>query len=100
MPPDWKADIDPDSATLRVGETVSIVVRSFDKAGALLPTVPYHLFTPQFFDPTRGKKPIVNRWSRPNSIEAVRVVAIDTGTTTLVGRIGSQQVTTKLKIHP
>ena len=98
MPAEWKIDIEPDSATLRVGDSVTVLVRAHDKTGTPLPIVPYHLFTPEFFEATSGKKPIVNRWSWTNALEPVEVVAIDTGTTTLIGRIGSQEVTTKLRI--
>src|SRR5262245_19033767 len=100
MPAEWKIDLEPDSTTLRVGDSVSVLVRAYDKTGTPLPTVPYHLFTPEFFEAASGKRPIVNRWSWTNALEPVNVVAIDTGTTTLIGRIGSQEVTTKLRIVP
>ena len=98
MPAEWRIDIEPDSATLRVGDSVSVLVRAYDKTGTPLPIVPYHLFTPEFFEATSGKRPIVNRWSWTNALEPVTVVAVDTGTTTLIGRIGSQEVTSKLRI--
>lgn len=98
MPAEWTIDIEPDSATLRVGDSVAVLVRAHDKTGTPLPIVPYHLFAPEFFEANSGKKPIVNRWSWTNALEPVNVVAIDTGTTTLIGRIGSQEVRTKLRI--
>jgi hypothetical protein len=98
LPAEWKIDIEPDSATLRVGDSVAVLVRAYDKTGTPLPIVPYHLFTPEFFEGSSGKKPIVNRWSWTNALEPVQVVAIDTGTTTLIGRIGSKEVRVRLRI--
>lgn len=100
FPPEWTVRIEPDSQTLRVGESYRVSLRAVDKSGALLPNVPFSLFAPEFFDPIAQRKPIVNRASWLNTIEPVLVLAIDTGTTALIGRIGFQQVTTRLRILP
>ena len=99
LPPEWQARIAPDTATLRVGDSVTMVIRAFDKGGAALPNVPYSLFAPEFFDPTTRTTPIVNKSSWQNVVDPSVVVATDTGTTILIGRIGFQQVTAKLIIR-
>ena len=100
LPGEWQPRIEPDSATLRVGDSVAMVIRPFDKSGAALPEVPYSIFAPEFFEPTTRKTPIVNKYSWQNVVDPSVVVATDTGTTILVGRIGPQQVMSKLTIRP
>ena len=100
LPPEWKARLAPESANLRVGDSVVMVVRPVDKNGAPLPSVPFSIFTPESFDPATQKKPIVNQLAWQNTLDPVVVKAVDTGTTTLVGRIGIQQVTARLVIAP
>jgi hypothetical protein len=98
LPADWRVRIIPDSARLRVGDSVKVAVRAFTKTGEPLPVLPFELHSPESFDPLAGKKPIVNRLRWLAQRDPVVVVAVDTGTTTLIGRIGFQQVTAKLKI--
>jgi hypothetical protein len=100
LPPEWQARIEPDSARLRVGDSVTMVIRPFDKNGAALPKVPYSIFAPEFFDPTTRKTPIVNKSSWQSVVGPSVIVATDTGTTILMGRIGFQQVMAKLTIRP
>jgi hypothetical protein len=98
VPPEWRVQISPDSARLRVGDSVRVVVRAFTKSGEPLPVLPFELHAPESFDPLAGKKPIVNRLRWLDARDPVTVVAVDTGTTVLVGRIGFQQVSARLKI--
>jgi len=100
LPPDWRARIEPESATVRVGDSLRMAMRPIDASGAALPKVPFSIFTPEFFDPMAGKRPIVNQSSWQNAIEPVVLVARDTGTTVLVGRIGFQQVAARIVIRP
>jgi hypothetical protein len=100
LPPEWQTRIAPDSAMLRVGDSLRMVVRAFDKAGTALPKVPFSVFTPEFFDPVTRKRPIINELSWQDVVEPVLIMARDTGTTMLVGRIGFQQVSARLIVRP
>ena len=98
VPPEWRIRITPDSARLRVGDSVKVAVRAFTKSGQPLPALPFEVHSPESFDPLAGKKPIVNHLRWLDARDPVTVVAVDTGTTVLVGRIGFQQVTAMLRI--
>jgi hypothetical protein len=98
LPPEWRVRIVPDSARLHVGDSLKVAVRALTKSGEPLPLIPFELHTPESFDPLGATKPIVNRLRWLEARDPVVVVAVDTGTTVLVGRIGFQQVTMKLRI--
>jgi hypothetical protein len=100
LPHGWRARIEPDSFRIRVGDSLAIRVTALDSAGASIPNVPFSLFAPEFFDPIRTKRPIVNKYSWENVVGPVYVVATDTGSTMLLGRIGFEQVTAKVRILP
>lgn len=100
LPAGWAARITPDSQTVRVGDSFTVSLYAVDANGKRLPAVPFSIFTPEFFDPLAQKRPIVNRASWQNEMQPVSIVAVDTGTTMLIGRIGFQQVTSPLKILP
>lgn len=98
LPREWTVRILPEKARLHVGDTVKIAVRAFTNTGEPLPVLPFELHTPESFDPLAGKKPIVNRLRWLNARDPIPVVAVDTGTTVLIGRIGFQQVTAAISI--
>lgn len=100
LPQEWRARIEPDSVTLRVGDTLRMVMRAVDQNNVQQPDVPYSIFTPEFFDPVARKRPIINQLSWQEVIDPVLIVATDTGTTVLIGRIGFQQVAARLVIRP
>lgn len=98
LPPEWRVRITPDSARLRVGDSVKVVVRAVTKSGEPLPAVSFELHAPESFDPLGSKKPIVNHLRWLDARDPVTVIAVDTGSTVLIGRIGFQQVTARLRI--
>jgi hypothetical protein len=98
VPRDWQVKLVPENGKMRVGDTLKIAVRAFTKSGTPLPVIPFELHTPESFDPMGAKRPIVNRLRWLDAREPVPVVAIDTGTTVLIGRIGFQQATGTFKI--
>ncbi|HEY9226287.1 MAG TPA: hypothetical protein VIP11_06560 [Gemmatimonadaceae bacterium] len=100
MPPEWVAKIAPENIKLRVGDSVTIVMHAVDRGGAPMPVVPFSIFTPEFFDGAARRKPIVNKPAWQDATEPIVVTAVDTGTTTLVGRMGIQQVTAHLTVMP
>ena len=100
LPQGWTARIQPDSIRMRVGDSVAVGVAALDSTGAPIPRVPFSLFAPEFFDPIRAKRPLVDKYSWENVAGPVHVVATDTGSTMLLGRIGFQQVTAKVRILP
>lgn len=75
-------------------------VAAFDSTGATIPGVPFSVFAPEFFDPIRTKRPLFDKYAWENVVEPVHVVATDTGSTMLLGRIGFQQVIAKVRILP
>jgi hypothetical protein len=48
LPRGWRARLTPESATVRVGDTVAFHMLAVDSAGGALPPVPFSLYTPEF----------------------------------------------------
>ena len=100
LPQGWRPRIEPDSIRMRVGDSLAVRVAALDSSGTTIPGVPFSVFAPEYFDPIRTKPPLVDKYSWENIVEPATVVATDTGSTMLLGRIGFQQVTATVRILP
>lgn len=98
LPPGWTPRIDPSSATIRVGETVSFRVVANDAKGRPLPPVWFSVYTAEFFNVGSGVHPPVDMWSQQNIRTSGVFRGVRPGRTTMIGVIGTSRVEAPLTV--
>lgn len=98
LPPGWAPRIDPQDATIRVGETVSYRVVADDADGRPLPPVWFSVYTAEFYDVGSGARPPVDMWSQQNIRTSGVFRGVRPGRTTMIGIIGTSRVETSLTV--
>jgi hypothetical protein len=107
LPPGWTARLTPDSATVRVGDSVSFMMIALDSVGGQLPIVPYWLYTPEWRSrwprDTTGK-PVPPRLTTEHAFQHVTTPSVfhveKPGRTLLIGQIGDRRDTATLVVLP
>lgn len=102
LPSGWTLKFEPASATVRVGQSVTIDVIAMDAMGRDIPGIPFHIFTPEFFKPQLGSSAyqIVDKRAYQNNRAPVLIRALRPGSTMLKGMIGARSTTFLLTILP
>jgi hypothetical protein len=111
LPRGWRARLSPESATVRVGDTVAFRVTAVDSAGRALPPVPFSLYTPEFLateravatgapGPARAPGPLTDRWSHQGITGPGVFRAERPGTTSITGELDTVRIAARLTILP
>jgi hypothetical protein len=114
LPRGWRARLTPESATVRVGDTVAFHMLAVDSAGGALPPVPFSLYTPEFLAigreaaagvspgaaPRPLPEPLTDRWSHQSIVGWGVFRAERPGVTTITGQIGAMPAEARLTILP
>ncbi len=98
LPADWTIKIEPAAATVKVDQIVEFQVTAYDANNQPLPTVPFSLYTPEFFEPGSGKEPLVDQVSYQQITNPGTFRAAKPGVTTITGELGDKKVEAKLTI--
>ena len=98
LPAGWDLRIDPDSAVVRVGDSVSYRVVALDAEGQELPAVPFSLYTPEFGRPGSRELPLVDRYSYQGVMTLSAFEAVRPGQTVITGKIGNRRVSSPLTV--
>jgi hypothetical protein len=101
LPAGWTLRIQPDSATIQLGDTARFEVRAVAPDGRMLPPVPYSLYTAEFdVYPDSGPRPPppVDKWSHQGVTGPVLFIGVRRGRTVLRGELGTQRVYAPLTV--
>lgn len=98
LPADWTIKIQPAAATVKVGQVVQFQVMAYDAKNQPLPTVPFSLYTPEFFEPGSSKDPLVDKVSYQQVTNPGTFRATKPGVTIITGELGGKTVQAKLTI--
>lgn len=107
LPRGWTVQLTPDSATVRVGDSVSVMMVARDSVGGPLPIVPYWLYTPEWR--SQGAKDTTGQAVPPRltaewAFQYVTTPSVfhveKAGTTLLIGQIGTKRDTATLVVLP
>jgi hypothetical protein len=107
LPPGWTARVVPDSATVRVGDSVSFMVVAMDSLGGELPIVPYWLYTPEWRSRGAGDtagQSIPPRLTAEHAFQNVTTPSVfhmeTAGTTSLIGQLGDRRLSATVVVLP
>jgi hypothetical protein len=102
LPAGWTLRIQPDSATIQLGDTARFEVRALALDGTVLPPVPYSLYTAEFdVHPDSGPRPPppVDKWSHQGVTGSASFIGERRGRTVLRGELGTQRVHAPLTVE-
>jgi hypothetical protein len=107
-PSDWTVRMQPETATVKVGDRVTLGMVATDSKGNLLPSMPVMITTPDYREPTPFPKPdptpVSNPWldrsfhamgSTPGTFRALRP-----GNIIITGEMARQKRQAKLTVQP